>query len=331
MGRIAAFIDYAYKENESGKIGWFGLFESEEDIDTARLLIDSAIEYLKLNGCRKIIGPAKFNAGGEIGLLVDGFENEPYFMEPYNAPYYQDFFKEYGFRKENDWYSVNIDKIISKDYMEKVDRILERIINHRKGKAFSDYKIRNVDFSNLRSEIETIRELYNPIWNEGNHPQQVKMTDAEFDMLALGLKEISLEELIFIVEKDGKPVGISVNIPDINEVIAEMDGHATYMPSTRFYSPRDIIRDLKIFINIKKRLKQKKFSRMRFFILGVVEKHRKNGIDSKLYWSIKEKALELGITRGSASQLADINMDIINPIFRLGKTAMTWRVYGLDI
>lgn len=332
VGRIAAFIDYTYKEDGSGKIGWFGLFESGEDRDTARLLIDSAVEYLKENSCTKIIGPAKFNASGEIGLLVDGFENEPYFMEPYNAPYYQDFFEEYGFRKENDWYSVNIDKIISKDYMEKVDRILKRIIDHRKGKAFSDYKIRNVDFSNLRSEIETIRELYNPIWNEGNHPQQVKMTDAEFDMLALGLKELSMEELIFIVEKDGKPVGISVNIPDINEVIAEMDGRAAYyIPSPRFYSPRDIIRDLRIFINTKKRLRQKRFSRMRFFILGVEEKHRKSGIDSKLFWSIKERALEFGITRGSASQLADINMDIINPIFKIGKISLTWRVYGLNI
>lgn len=157
------------------------------------------------------------------------------------------------------------------------------------------------------------------------------MTDAEFDVLALGLKEISLEELIFIVEKDGKPIGISVNIPDINEVIVEMDGRTDYMPSTRFYSPRDIIRDLRIFINTKKRLKQKRFSRMRFFILGVEGKHRKTGIDSKLFWSIKEKALELGITRGSASQLADINMDIINPIFKIGKTALTWRVYGLNI
>lgn len=331
VGRIAAFIDYTYKEDRSEKIGWFGLFESEEDINTARLLIDKAIEYLKLNGCKKIIGPAKFNAGGEIGLLIKGFENEPYFMEPYNAPYYQDFFQEYGFGKENDWYSVNIDKIISREYMEKVDRILERIINHRKGKAFTAYTIRNVDFSNLAGEIETIRELYNPIWNEGNHPQQVKMTDAEFDVLAMGLKEISLEELIFIVEKNGKPIGISVNIPDINEVISEIDGGAAYKPSTRFYSPKDIIRDLRIFINTKKRLRQKKFSRMRFFILGVDEKHRKSGIDSKLYWSIKETALKLGITRGSASQLADINMDIINPIFRLGKTAMTWRVYGLKI
>ncbi len=53
-------------------------------------------------------------------------------------------------------------------------------------------------------------------------------------MLALGLKEISLEELIFIVEKDEKPAGISLNIPDINDVISEMDGHAAYIPSTRY-------------------------------------------------------------------------------------------------
>lgn len=110
-----------------------------------------------------------------------------------------------------------------------------------------------------------------------------------------------------------------------------MDGKTPYIPSARFYSPKDIIRDLKIFINIKKRLKQKRFSRMRFFILGIEESHRKTGIDSKLYWSIKEKALEFGINAGSASQLADINMDIINPIFRLGKIALTWHVYRLNI
>jgi hypothetical protein len=50
-----------------------------------------------------------------------------------------------------------------------------------------------------------------------------------------------------------------------------------------------------------------------------------------LYSLIKKKALEFGITHGSASQMADINMDIINPIFKLGKIALTWRAYKLDI
>jgi len=80
VGRIAAFIDYTYTEKGGGKIGWFGLFESEKDSGTARMLIDSAVKYLKTNSCTKLIGPAKFNAGGEIGLLIDGFENEPYIM-----------------------------------------------------------------------------------------------------------------------------------------------------------------------------------------------------------------------------------------------------------
>ncbi|MBN2073436.1 MAG: hypothetical protein JW770_05775, partial [Actinobacteria bacterium] len=285
----------------------------------------------KANSCRKIIGPAKFNAAGEIGLLIDGFENEPYFMEPYNAPYYRDFFEDYGFRKENDWYSVNIDKMISRSYMEKVDQLLGRILNGSRAEKFNGYRIRNIDFDNLKNEINIIRNLYNPIWNEGNHPQQVKMTDREFEMLALGIKEIAMEELIFIAEKDGNAVGVSVNLPDINEVIADIDGQAAYTPSIRFYSPKDIMRDLRIFINIKKRLKQKRFSRMRFLILGVEEKYRKCGVESRLFWNIKEKAVEMGISMGSASQLADINLDIINPIFRLGKIAMTWRVYGLDI
>jgi len=331
VGRIAAYIDHTYAEEGNGKIGWFGLFESEDDKSTANMLIDSALDYLRENGCIKIIGPAKFNAGGEIGLLVKGFENEPYFMEPYNAPYYKRFFEDYGFKKENDWYSINIDRIISKSYMEKIARLFDRLIGHSRGRKLNGYNIRNADFSDLDKEIAIIRDLYNPIWNEGTHPQQVKMTDDEFEVLALGIKEIALEELIFIVEKDGDPVGISVNIPDINEVISVMDGRNGYMPSRRFYSPKDIMRDLKIFINIKKKLKTKDFSRMRFFILGVEEKHRKSGIDSKLFWEIKEKALGMGINGGSASQLADINMDIINPIFKLGKISMTWRVYSLEI
>ena len=330
-GRIAAFIDYNYAEEGRGKTGWFGLFECEEDGNTAKRLIDSSVGYLKQNGCSKIIGPAKFNAGGEIGLLVDGFANMPFFMEPYNAPYYKGFFEDYGFKKENDWYSVNVDKIISQKYMDKVDRLFEHLLNHRRGGKIEGYKIRNVDFRHTKKEIETIRELYNPIWNEGNHPQQVRMTDEEFEVLALGIREIAMEELIYIVEKDGKPVGISVNLPDINEVIADMDSSPDYIPSPRFYSPRDIFRDLRIFLAVKKRLKQKRFTRLRFFILGVEEKHRKSGIDSRLFWNIKNTALELGFKKGSASQLADINMDIINPVFKVGAIAMTWRVYGLEI
>jgi len=331
VGRITAFIDYNYSEDKK-KTGWVGLFECIKDRKTANMLFDSAVEYLRQNSCQKVIGPAKFNAGGEIGLLIKGFENMPYFMEPYNAPYYQEFFEGYGFEKENDWYSVSTDELLSSDYMNRIASMNEKFKNNRRNEAFNSFTVRNIDFSNVKKEIGVIRELYNPIWNEGTHPQQVYMTEAEFDALALGIKEISIEDLIFIVEKDSHPVAVSVNLPDINEVINEYDSiRKNFVPKNSFRAIPDIIRDLKIFLRIKRRIKEKKFSRTRFLILGIHKEYRKNGIDTMLYSLIKKKALEFGITHGSASQMADINMDIINPIFKLGKIALTWRAYKLDI
>jgi hypothetical protein len=331
VGRIAAFIDYNYSEDNK-KTGWVGLFECEENGGTAKNLLDAAIGYLRQNSCKKILGPAKFNAGGEVGLLIDGFENMPYFMEPYNAPYYRKFFEDYGFIKENDWFSVSTDELLSSGYMDRISLMAEKFKNSRRSQSYSSYRIRNIRFSDVKNEIRIIRNLYNPIWNEGRHPQQVYMSDAEFDVLAAGIKEIAAEELIFIVEKDGEPVAVSVNIPDINEVIYDFDiSHKSFRPKNTYLALFDISRDLKIFMQIKNRLKNRKFSRLRFLILGIKKEHRKSGVDSMLYGVIKKKALEFGIIHGSASQLADINMDIINPIFKLGKIAMTWRAYGLEI
>ena len=250
-------------------------------------------------------------------------------MEPYNDPYYQDFFKESGFIKENDWYSIHTDTTLSRDYMGRIESIMKKLDNSRRSAGSKGIIFRNVDFRAMEKEIQIIKDLYNPIWAGTNHPQQTKMTEEEFNVLAAGIKAVALEELIFIVEKDKQPIGVSVNVPDINEVIHEYDKDSQAMPSNKFFSLKDIRRDLNIFNRIQKRLKQKKFSRVRILILGVKKEYRKAGIDLKLYYLIEKNSIKMGIHHGSASQLADVNLDIINPIFKFGKVAHTWRVYRL--
>jgi hypothetical protein len=330
-GRIMAFIDYNYNNTHGEKIGWLGLFESTENSDIAEMLLETGIRYLKENSCTKITGPAKFNANGEVGLLVDGFDKKPYFMEPYNAPYYAQYFEKYGFTKENDWFSMNTDYLLSNGYMTRIENLMEKMNGTVRNDRWNDFNIRNIDFKDINGEIKIIKDLYNPIWGKGNHPQFTEMTKEEFDILALGIKSIALEELIFVVEKDGSPVGISVSVPNINEIIIEHDENNLIMPSKRLFSPRDLKRDLNIFSTIKSRLKSKKFSSMRVLILGVDEKYRKTGIDSKLYYKTAKAALAIGMRHGSGSQLADKNFDILNPLFKIGKVAMTWRVYELKI
>jgi hypothetical protein len=337
-GRIAAFIDLNFNTQHNSNTGWFGLFESVEDSNVANLLIETAIGYLKENKCNKAVGPAKFNASGEIGCLIEGFDKKPYFLEPYNAPYYGGFFENYGFAKENDWYAMGTDVALGTAYMERIQRVLGKTNGtKREFGNNSGFKLRNADFSKLKTEIQIIRDLYNEIWNKGNHPQQTVLTEKEFDILAKGIKAVAIEDLLFIYEKENKPIGVSISLPDINEVIYEYDrntgagGNKKYIPSRNFFALKDLNRDLKIFNIINRRLKEKKFDGLRILILGIKEEYRKTGIDSQLYFETFKRATELGFKTGSGSQLADINFDILNPLFKIGKLSMTWRVYTLDI
>src|SRR5680860_564828 len=157
-GRIMAYIDYNYNETHGEKIGWLGLFEAIENPDIAEMLLDVGINYLKENGCTKITGPAKYNANGEIGLLIDGFDKNPYFMEPYNAPYYAQYFEKYGFEKENDWFSMNTDYLLSNDYMTRIENIIKRMSGSARNDRWNGFNIRNINFKKIKSEIKIIKD-----------------------------------------------------------------------------------------------------------------------------------------------------------------------------
>ncbi len=333
VGRIMAFIDHNYNKENNENTGWIGLFESIEDRYVAEQIIDNGVQYLNEKGCEKVNGPAKFNANGEIGLLIDGFEKKPYFMEPYNPPYYQKFFESFGFEKENDWYSMQTDEYLSNAYMKKSQAIIKRLLGTKRCHIKNGFNIRNINFKDMKKEIDIIKNLYNNAWSQGNHPQFVKMTDNEMYSLASGLKKIALEELIFIAEKDKKPIGVSVSLPNINEAIEEYDQsnytrNSSMKPSRNFINYHDLKRDISIFSNIKKRFKEKGFQSMRILILGVEKEYRKSAIDARLYIETAKNALSYEIKQGSGSQLADTNLDITNPLFKIGKMAFTWRVYS---
>ena len=330
VGRIAVFIDYNYDKYNNVKTGWIGMFESIEKNEVGISLINEATSYLMDNKYLKVIGPAKFNANGEVGLLIDGFDKGPYFMEPYNPPYYQEFFEDFGFEKVNDWYSVVASSESFKEYKNRVERFNEKLKNNKRGKELEKINFRNVEFDNMDEEIKKIRKVYNDEWGHGHHPQFAPMTEKEFDKLAVGIKDIALEDLVFMAEKNDEVIGVAVSIPNINEVIAEYDSKLKgYKPSKKIIGFKDIKRDLSIYFRIKRRLKKKDFKTARILILGVKDEYRKKGIDGMLYYKTANALLDMGVKEGSGSELADINMNIVNPLTKMGNIAMTWRVYEL--
>jgi hypothetical protein len=328
VGRIAAYIDRKYNEEHGENTGWIGMFDCIEDKFLSEDLLSAAVGCLKRNGCDKVIGPAKFNANAEVGLLIDGFKYSPFFMEPYNAPYYQDYFTSFGFTKLDDWFSHIFDHTSAKmhSYVDRIKKQEERLLER------TGVKIRNGEFSNIGREIKIIKSLYNSEWGKGNHPQFVNMTEPEFATLAKGIKAIALEDFVFIAEKDGIPVGVEVTVPNINEVISHYDSlHPGHIPSKNPLSFTDIKRDLSIFSEIQRKKLSKDFSSVRILIVGVAEQHRKTGIDALLYYRAFQAGIRLEIKEGSGSQTAERNLDIVRPLDNMGKRAFHWRVYEMPV
>src|ERR671910_2711244 len=90
------------------------------------------------------------------------------------------------------------------------------------GEKNSRIRVRKVDKSNFAQEAQVILGLLNDAWS--SNWGFVPLTEAEIAYAGKKLKPIIFEDLVRIAELDGEPVAFMLTIPDINELIADLDG-----------------------------------------------------------------------------------------------------------
>ncbi len=112
VGRIGAMINPTIRYNHSTP-GLIGLFEVEDDYETARFLLTRSIQWFRKKGIKVILGPMDFSIWHNYRFMVDGADNIPFIGEPRNPQYYADFFKGFGFGEYHQWQSrlLNIEGI----------------------------------------------------------------------------------------------------------------------------------------------------------------------------------------------------------------------------
>ncbi len=289
-GRIVAHIDRLYLDFYGEMVGFFGFFECINDHECARLLFDKASQWLAERGMKTIMGPFNYSTNSEVGLLVDGFDRQPVVMMTYNPPYYVELIERYGFTKAKDIYAYIIDK-------PEIPQRLANIIDRFRLRA--DFTVRKVNLKKLDREIKLIKEVYNSAWEK--NWGFVPMTDKEFDDMAKNLKMIVDPDLAFIAEKDGKPIGFSLAIPDINLALAKIR-------SGRLF-PFGIFK----LLYWSKRIK-----RLRVLALGVVPEFRKKGVELMFYYETFKEGLRKGYNEAELSWILEDNYLMRKGIEHLG-------------
>jgi GNAT superfamily N-acetyltransferase len=303
VGRVAAIDDDNHNDAHDDNLLFFGFFEAK-DAEVAEALLARVEEVGQKLGRGAIRGPANPSLNHSAGLLIDAFDSDPYVMMPYNPPDYPRYVEQMGYRKVKDLYAWLFEREWE---VKKIGRLADRV-----RRRHEDLEIRPVDMKRWDEELERFRDLYNRTWER--NWGFVRYTDAEFDHLAREFKMILDPELVALAEVGGRLAGITVLLPDANQVFKRMRGRLLPLGVLHFLRRERII------------------DQARVPILGVVPEHRNKGFELAMIYELYERAMAKGYQRCECSWTLEDNR-AMNHVIEAGgaKHYKTYRIYQKEL
>jgi GNAT superfamily N-acetyltransferase len=299
-GRVAAIVDRNYNEFQKEDAGFFGFFESMDDVEVARAVMQSARKWLLERGVKVIRGPVSPSTNYECGMLVEGFDSSPNVMMPYNSPSYPRMLEAVGLRKCKDLLAYWTTPTAVNG--AKVERVARRAAGSQ-GVA-----IRTINMRKFDEEAQMLWKLYNSTWarNWGFVP----MTREEFLHEAAEMKQILKPELVLIGEVEGRAVGFALALPNINLALKHAGGKLFPLGLFKILYHQRLIRELRVVA------------------LGVIEEYRTVGVAAGFYAELIRNAGTLGYGLSELSWILEDNVLMNRSLKTMGaKQYKTYRIY----
>ena len=309
IGRIAAF--YSSKNNkEKLRIGGCGFFECIDDEEAAKMLFDTAKNWLEKNGYNSMDGPINFGERDKWwGCLVEGFDIDPNYLQNYGKAYYQKLFENYGFQL----------LFRQLTFLKKVRTPLSEKLSLKAERALRDpnYNFKTLEKRNIQKYIRDFTKIYNDAWSK--YPGVSKLELSQAKLLFAQLKPILDEKILWFAYHNNDPVGFFISIPEMNQIFKYVNGKL------------DLIGKLKTFYHLKIKKSCKK---MVGLVFGIVPKHQGKGVDGALIMASRETIQEkLAYEDLELNWIPDFNKSMIRVAeqvqVKLGKIHHTYR-YNFD-
>lgn len=299
LGTIAATLDHRLQEQEPG-VGMFGFFEFVNDDEVAGALLEAATSWLKSEGMTLLRGPFNFNSNHEFGLLVDGFDTDPCFMNPHNQSFHGPMYERLGMTKAKDWYAYWMDK---GPIPERVQKVNERFM-----KRNPDITIRRMDTRHFKREVDLFFEIYNDAWED--NWSHIHLSGDEIQFLAKGFKQVVDPNLTWFAYVKDEVAGAVITFPDYNQVAKKMNGHVFPFGWWHFLMGR------------------RKIDALRVFVLGIKHKFQHLPVGAPLYMKTWEVGLTMPIRGAEASLILEDNHRMRGALEKLGaRVYKTYRTY----
>jgi len=307
IGRVAAFIDRKtiMKDNKQ-PTGGMGFFECIADKNAAFLLFDTCKAWLMERGMQAMDGPINFGERDKWwGLLVDGFDKEPNYCMPYNFPYYQQFFQEYGFREYFKQFT----------FARKVMEPLDPKLAYKASLIAQnpDYSFRYMDIKQADKYAEDFRTIYNKAW--GKHAGIAEMSSLQAKAIIKQMKPILDPKIVWFGYYKDEPIAFYIMLPEVNQIFKYVNGKL------------DFIGKLKFLYHKLMKTNRKMFG----VAFGVVPEHQGKGVDGAIIMAVRALVQDTykRYDDFEMNWIGDFNQKMIRVVEQVGaykaKTHITYR------
>jgi hypothetical protein len=256
IGRIAAFTNKKYKnKGDEVPVGGIGFFDCINSQEAADMLFDVAKHWLMQKGMEAMDGPINFGERDRWwGMVVKGHELQPMYCMNFNPAYYVELIEAYGFK--NYFNQICFGMKVSTKLMQKFyDR-------HAICAADPNYSAVHIKKNQLEKFVKDFTIVYNKAW--AGHGGLKQLEEKVVLKMFKAMKPVMDERINWFAYYKGEPIGIWINLPDLNQWFKYLNG--------KF----GIFQKLK-FLWLKATRKNKKFTGL---VFGIVPEFQGKGADS---------------------------------------------------
>jgi hypothetical protein len=292
VGRIAA----GYQKDE--KQGRIGFFECVNDIESAKVLFETAENWLKTKNYSSAQAPVNFGSRDSFwGLMIEGFKR-PSYRENYNPRYYRQLIEAAGYLED---FTQTTSEITPATFnIERFSKLASRVLRN------DTYEFRHLDFNKVDQFADDFVYIYNEAWK--NHDFYKPLTKESLLKDMKSMKPITPETLNWFVYADGEPAGFYINVLDINQVFSKVNGKMNLWGKLKFL------------------MYKSKIDRVRGIVFGVIPAYQNKGLETGMIMKFYEEVMKMKQLKSSElSWIGDFNPKMQSLFNSLG--AVTSKVH----
>lgn len=299
VARVLVGIDDKLVARTGVKEGYFSLFESYDRPEYAKAVLDAAADFLRGEGIAVMIGPNPPTFDDfQKGLLIEGFDGQPFLYNAYNQRYAVDLLTGYGMTKYCDHYAYRLEL---KDFTaERYEVLLERAQNR------FGFRVQQIDpRGDLRTQIRDVARCVSEAFPR--HWNLLPPTEADIEREFRRLRRLIDPRYAMLAYAGERPVGFTLALPDYNQLLKRTGGRLT---------PRG----LWVLLTQRRRVDQ-----LRAVMQFVVPEYQNKAVNGVLYYKTYLNARDAGIRVIEGSTIDEHNLPSILSMEKSG--GQRYRVY----